>query len=212
MVRDVILYIFIKVAEKMCLADNNIIVRGGIYMTIILLIVSIILILFWGIIDRGSLKKLSGAVRFAIFTYLLALLAFIPLQYTSENVEINAICSIVGAAFTAITIFCLALWISTVIRGFNFSGSLKTFLNSVISIVMFLIAGALMMNLSILQPVRNYIAMALIAIIAVLGVVAIYQYSLLLLNYYLGQENLMNKMKSNQTRINQISKNTSLGV
>ncbi|KRN29074.1 hypothetical protein IV38_GL001291 [Lactobacillus selangorensis] len=77
---------------------------------------------------------------------------------------------------------------------------------------MFLIAGALMMNLSILQPVRNYIAMALIAIIAVLGVVAIYQYSLLLLNYYLGQENLMNKMKSNQTRINQISKNTSLGV
>lgn len=166
---------------------NGLIIIRGHYAVIGLLIISIILILVWGVVDKKSLKRLSSSIRFGMFTYLLTLVFLSPLSYTGSDVEINMLCAIGGSIFAAITVLMIMKAAINLLKKLNFSKSMFTFLSSVLTMIILMGLEVAFSKLAILNPTQDYIIMVIFSAASIALIVAIIAILVIVLRLLFGK-------------------------
>lgn len=73
-------------------------------MVAVVLGISVLGVMLWGLIDKKSLRKLSISTRIGIFTYLLALVAFSIGEFLTGQNEIKEISQIIGIVLAIYTL------------------------------------------------------------------------------------------------------------
>jgi len=125
-------------------------------MVAVVLGISVLGVMLWGLIDKKSLRKLSISTRIGIFTYLLALVAFSIGEFLTGQNEIKEISQIIGIVLAIYTVFVLFNRISKQIDKTQMGNLGCKFWKAVIGASLFSILETVLFELFLTPDIRNY--------------------------------------------------------
>jgi hypothetical protein len=154
----------------------------------VILGVSVVGVLMWGLIDRKSLRALSMSTRIGLFTYLLALVAFSIGQFLTGQNEVVEISEIIGIILAVYTVFVVFNGGANQINRTNTGNIGRKFWKSILGAVLFGVLEAILVALPLAVDIKNY-GLVIVALIAGLfGVFAIATIIVLLFKMLFGRD------------------------
>ncbi|MFB9770345.1 hypothetical protein [Lactiplantibacillus modestisalitolerans] len=169
-------------------------------MEAVLLIISILLIVFWGVVDRQSIRALRTFTKIGIVTYLIALICFTAAKLiTATTINIDLVYA--GAIFSAITVLAIINIIANSVATLNISRAARSFFDAAAMAVLF---GALISLIQIMPTVtatRSYILLADFVLIAAAVLVAVISLLVIVMKILFGSD----KSTSEQTHSDNLS-------
>ncbi|RRK09291.1 hypothetical protein D1831_13555 [Lactiplantibacillus garii] len=165
-------------------------------MEAMLLVVSILLIVIWGVIDRKSIRPLRAFTKIGIVTYLVALICFSAAEVITEA-PANVYAVYAGAGFSVITILAIVNVITGGIATLNVSRATRTFFDTAAMAILFSILVALIQIAPTTASARSYLLLMDFALIAVMVVIAVIALLVIVMKILFGSEKEVTEDQNN---------------
>lgn len=155
---------------------------------IMVLGISILAIVLWGLIDKKSLRKLSMSTRIGIFTYLLTLVAFSIGEFFAGQNEVEEISQIVGIILAIYTVFVLFHGVSKQIDKAKMGSLGCMFWKAIIGAALFGVLVVILLGLPLMSNIKAYGIDIVAGIAGLFGVFAVATVIVLLFKMLFGRD------------------------
>ena len=156
-------------------------------MPFVVLGISILLIVIWGLVDRKSIRSLGSFTKVGIVTYLIACVLF-GTGMLVEDAQVNMMISFAGAVFALITILAIINIITNAIAHFNISKSVRTFLDASIIAILFGVVAYLAQTVSAASATKDMLVFGAAAVAVLMVLVAIVALLVIVMKILFGSE------------------------